>query len=186
LYRALVQREIPSGGVDLFGCNEQFRNHLLSLGERNTMLIGLIFWLGFRRAEVAYKRRPRKHGKSAWSLSRKLRYLLDSIFAFSDLPIRLLSVIGLLGITLAVVLAGITLFVKWTGRVPLPGYSATVLLILFFGGLNSLGLGLIGEYVWRTFENTKARPAYVIAQHLEFDGAKQTVWTEKSSTMITS
>lgn len=183
MYKLLVQREIPPGGVDLFGCNGEFRNHLLSLTERNTMMVGLIFWLGFRRGEVSYRRRPRRHGKSAWSFGRKLSYLLDSIFAFSDLPVRLLSLIGILGITLAVILASITLFVKWTGRVPVPGYSATVLLIMFFGGLNSLGLGLIGEYVWRTFENTKGRPGYVVARHLAFEGTNKTEWTERPKTM---
>ena len=182
-YKLLVQREIPSGGVDLFGCNEEFRKHLLSLSERNTMMVGLIYWLGFRRGEASYHRRHRGHGKSAWSFSRKLRYLLDSTFAFSDLPVRLLSLIGILGISLAVVLTAITLFVKWTGRVPVPGYSATVLLIMFFGGLNSLGLGLIGEYVWRTFENTKGRPGYVIARHLKFEGENKTEWTEMPKTM---
>ena len=183
LYRILVQREIPSGGVDVFGCTSEFRDHLLSLRERNTMLVGLIFWLGFRRGEVSYTRRPRRHGKSAWTLARKVRYLLDSTFAFSDLPIRLLSFIGILGIALSVILAGITVFAKWSGRVAVPGYSTTVLLIVFFGGLNSLGLGLIGEYVWRTFENTKGRPAYVIAHHRKFERENKTAWMEISKTM---
>src|SRR5262249_25941013 len=107
LYKLLVQREIPSGGVDVFGCTREFREHLLALREHNTTLVGLIFWLGFRRCEVSYFRRPRRQGKSAWSFSRKLRYLLDSAFAFSDLPIRLLSCVGLFGITISVIFASI-------------------------------------------------------------------------------
>lgn len=181
LYRLLVQRELPVGGVDMFGCTQEFREHLLSLRERNTMMIGLIFWLGFRRGEVSYRRRPRLHGKSAWSFARRVRYLMDCTFAFSDLPVRLLSLVGILGITISIILTAITLFVKWTGRVPVPGYSATVLLIMFFGGLNSLGLGLIGEYVWRTFENTKGRPGYVVAQHRDFNS--ETQWTGNPKTM---
>jgi hypothetical protein len=172
LYKIFVQREIPSDGVDVFGCTTEFRDHLLALPELNTTLIGLIFWLGFRRGEVSYRRRPRPHGKSAWSFARKLRYLLDSTFAFSDLPVRLLSFVGILGITLSVVLASEVVYAKWSGRVAVPGYSTTVLLIIFFGGLNSLGLGLIGEYVWRTFENTKGRPTYIIARHREFEGGE--------------
>ncbi len=182
LYKLLVQRQIPSGGVDVFGCNTAFREHLLALPERNTMLVGLIFWLGFRRGEVSYCRRPRQHGQSAWSFWRKVRYLLDSTFAFSDLPVRLLSLVGLLGLTISVIYASIVVFAKWTGRVPVPGYSATVLLIMFFGGLNSLGLGLIGEYVWRTFENTKGRPTYIIAQRHEFEAEKKVAWIEISKT----
>jgi acetyltransferase-like isoleucine patch superfamily enzyme/glycosyltransferase involved in cell wall biosynthesis len=169
MYGLLVQREMPARGVDMFGCTSEFRDHLLSMRERNTMLVGLIFWLGFRRGEVSYRRRPRRHGKSSWTFSRKVRYFLDSTFAFSDLPVRLLSVIGTIGILLSVLLASIVIYAKWTGGIAVPGYSATVLLIMFFGGLNSLGLGLIGEYVWRTFENTKGRPAYVVARHRDFN-----------------
>ena len=172
LYRLVVQREMPPGGVDVFGCTAKFRDHLLALREHNTTLVGLIFWLGFRRGEVSYSRRFRQHGKSAWSVSRKVRYLLDSTFAFSDLPVRLMSLVGIVGITLSILLGCIVVFARLTGTIPVPGYSATALLIMFFGGLNSLGLGLIGEYVWRTFENTKDRPLYVIAQHREFMGNK--------------
>jgi len=170
-YRLVVQREVPAGGVDVFACTRAFAELLLSLKERNTTLVGLIFWLGFRRGEVSYERRARMHGKSAWSFQRKLRYLLDSAFAFSDLPVRLMSLIGIFGIALSLTLGAIVLTVKLTVGIAAPGYTATALLIMFFGGLNSLGIGLIGEYVWRTFENTKGRPGYVVARHSEFEPA---------------
>jgi polyisoprenyl-phosphate glycosyltransferase len=171
LYRAFVQREIPAGGVDVFACRQTFRDHLLSLRERNTTLVGLIFWLGFSRAEVTYDRRPRERGRSAWSLARRIRYLLDSAFAFSDLPIRLMTLVGLTGILLASILAIVVVWARLRGDIPVPGYAATVLAVMFFGGLNSLGIGLLGEYVWRTFENTKGRPGYVVARHRRFGEA---------------
>jgi glycosyltransferase involved in cell wall biosynthesis len=164
-YRRLVQRDIPPGGVDVFGCTRTFRDHVLSLPERNSTLVGLIFWLGFRRAEVLYSRQARRHGRSGWSFSRKLRYLLDSAFAFSDLPIRLLSLAGLAGMTVSVLLASVVLATKLAGQVPVPGYTATVLTVMFFGGLNSFGIGILGEYLWRSFENTKHRPEFVVARH---------------------
>jgi glycosyltransferase involved in cell wall biosynthesis len=182
LYRALVQRDMPRGGADVFGCTREFKEHLLALSERNTTLVGLAFWLGFRRGEVSYRRSLRRHGKSAWTFPRKLRYFLDSTFAFSDLPVRLMSLLGMLGIMIALILAGIVVLAKLTGRITVPGYSATAILIVFFGGLNSLGLGLIGEYVWRTFENTKSRPPYIVAQRFEFKGENITEW--KSSNMM--
>lgn len=166
-YRRLVQREVPAGGVDVFACTRAFAAELLRLKERNTTLVGLIFWLGFRRGEVKYERRARQHGQSAWSFRRRLRYLLDSTFAFSDLPVRLMSLLGGLGIALSLSLGLIVLVAKLAGEIEVPGYTATALLIMFFGGLNSLGIGLLGEYVWRTFENTKSRPHYVIARHYE-------------------
>ena len=82
-YRRFVQKEIPPGGVDVFGCTDQVRRHLVELGENNSSLVGLLFWVGFRRAAVPYQRQPRRHGKSAWSFSKKLRYLTDSPSACS-------------------------------------------------------------------------------------------------------
>jgi hypothetical protein len=168
-YRILIQREVPPGGVDVFGCSAPFRDHLLSLEEHNTTLVGLVFWLGFARKEILYRRLPRRHGRSAWSFRRRMRYLLDSAFAFSHLPVRLLEAVGLLGLGLACVLGGVVLYAKLRGEIPVPGYAATVIVVIFFGGLNSLGLGLLGEYIWRTFENSKRRPPFVVVRQQDFE-----------------
>jgi glycosyltransferase involved in cell wall biosynthesis len=168
LYRRFVQRQMPPGGIDVFACNRPFRDQLLELHESNTTLVGLILWMGFRRAEIPYARRARRHGKSAWSFWRRFRYLLDSTFAFSDLPIRVLSFAGAMGMSLSIILMLIVLISKLTHKIEVPGYTATVLTVMFFGGLNALGLGLIGEYVWRTFQNTKGRPSYIVAQRKQF------------------
>jgi glycosyltransferase involved in cell wall biosynthesis len=168
LYRWLVRPDVPPGGVDVFGCTRAFRDHILQLSESNSTVVGLIFWLGFRRAEVKYSRLPRRQGVSGWSFARKVRYLLDSTFAFSDLPIRLLSLAGLMGMSTAAVLAVAVLAAKINGQVNVPGYTATVLVVMFFGGLNSFGIGILGEYLWRTFENTKRRPEYVVARVDEY------------------
>jgi polyisoprenyl-phosphate glycosyltransferase len=162
LYRRLIQREVPPGGVDLFGCNQTFRDQLIRLEELNTSLVGLLFWLGFRRKSIPYIRRARPYGRSAWTLRRKLRYLSDSVFAFSDLPIRLLSLSGAAGLLVSLLLGIVVLTARLTGAIQLPGYTPTVLMILFFGALNTLGLGIIGAYTWRAFENTKRRPGYVV------------------------
>lgn len=168
LYRGLVQAQMPRGGVDVFACNRDARDALLALRESNTTLVGLLVWMGFRRAEISYVRRRREHGRSAWSFSRRLRYFADSVFAFSDLPIRLLTIAGAAGIVLSVALGGVVLVAKLWGKIPVPGYTVTVLTVVFFGGLNSLGLGLVGEYVWRTFENSKERPTFLVARRRTF------------------
>lgn len=170
LYRRFVIHDIPEKGVDVFGCNRAFRDRLLTLGEANSSLVGLIFWLGFRRAEVMYERRERQHGKSAWTLKKKVNYLLDSVFSFTDLPIRLLSVFGLFGVMVSVPLGLIVLVAKFFGGITVPGYAATLLTVVFFGALNSLGLGIIGNYAWRAFENTKGRPLAVVMDVRCFDG----------------
>jgi len=168
-----VQKEMPEGGIDVFGCNQVVRNQILILEESNTTLVGLLLWVGFQRDFVLYDRWARVHGKSAWSLKRKIRYLLDSCFAFSDLPIRLLSLVGLGGMGLAVLLGCVILFARLTGSIGVPGYSALASLILFFGGLNAFGLGILGEYLWRTFENTKKRPNFIVYKKQEYEGARK-------------
>ncbi len=169
MYRWLIQPEVPKGGVDVFGCTRKFSDHLLSLRESNTTLAGLLFWLGFRRSVIPYMRRPRGHGKSTWTVGCNVEYLIDSAFAFSLLPIRFLSAAGAVGILISVFLALIVVYSRMTGDIDLPGYSATVLPVMFFGGLNFLGLGNLGEYIWRTFENTKGRPHGIIMIQDTFD-----------------
>jgi glycosyltransferase involved in cell wall biosynthesis len=168
LYRKFIQREIPPGGVDVFGCNKAFRDWLLTLNESNTSLVGLLFWLGFRRKIISYERRAREHGKSAWTFHRKWRYLMDSAFAFSDLPIRVLVFFGSTGLVFSTLFSVLVLLAKSTGLIEVPGYAATVLLISFFAALNSFGLGIIGSYVWRAFENTKGRPQSIVMLSSEF------------------
>jgi polyisoprenyl-phosphate glycosyltransferase len=128
--------------------------------------------VGFRRVTIPYRRAPRRHGESAWTFGRKLRYLLDSVFSFSDLPIRLLKWSGALTMTAALVFGAAVFHRKLSGEIPVPGYAATVLTIMFFGGFNSLGLGVLGEYVWRTFENTKGRPLAIVRSTQSFEAKR--------------
>lgn len=172
LYRRFVQPEVPAGGVDLFGCTRQVRDEILRLEESNSSLVGLLFWVGFRRAYVPYGRMARRHGKSAWTFSRKLRYLMDSVYAFSDLPLRLLTWIGGAALFAAVTAGIIVLTARLVGKIEVPGYTPIVLITTFFGGLNAAGLGIIGGYVWRAFENTKRRPSAVVRTTLQFSPAE--------------
>lgn len=174
LYTRLVNDQIPPGGVDVFACTRRVRDEILQLPERNTSLVGLLFWVGFKRAFVAYTRRARKEGKSAWSFRRKVKYFLDSFFSFTDLPIKLLSLLGLFGMVSSVTIGVIVLFCKLFGAIEVPGYTATVLTVTFFGGLNSLGLGIIGEYVWRTFQNSQQRPNYIVRSRWDDSRESQT------------
>jgi glycosyltransferase involved in cell wall biosynthesis len=170
-YRRLVQRDVPPGGVDMFACNRAFRDRLLALDERRTSLVGQVLWLGFRRAEVPYQRQARRHGRSSWTLGKKLAYLSDSLYSFSDLPIRALTLAGVLGLALSALLAVVVLVARMSGEIAVPGYAATVLVILFFASLNAFGLGIIGGYTWRAYENVKRRPGAIVMEAVEFDGS---------------
>lgn len=164
MYRRLVVPEMPEGGVDVFGCNRAFREQLLKLEESRSSLIALIFWLGFRRKLVEYERQARQEGESAWTLSKKVDYMMDSIFAFTDYPIRLLIRMGAIGSVLTVLLAMVVLSARLSGAIEVPGYAATIIAVLFLGALNLFGLGLVGTYAWRGYENSKQRPLAVVAK----------------------
>ena len=167
IYRRFVQPEMPVGGVDIFGCNTVFRDQLLTLREHNSSLVGLIFWLGFKRKLIGYERRARAHqyGRSAWTLQKKIKYLLDSVFAFSDLPLKILMFTGGFGMAVAFFIAVVAFYGRITGQIIVPGYTMLIIAITFFGALNIFALGVVGSYVWRAFENTKRRPLSIVAKH---------------------
>lgn len=158
LYRKYVIQDVPPGGVDVFGCNRAFRDTLLKLDERHSSLIAQIFWLGFRRKLISYVRQPRQHGESAWTLRKKINYLMDSVFAFTDLPIRLLVRVGGGTALVAGLLGMVIIGGKLMGLISVPGYAMTMLTIIFLGAVNLFGLGIVGSYAWRAYENTKSRP----------------------------
>lgn len=168
LYRRFVVPEVPRGGVDVFACNRAFRDQLLQMEERHSSLIAQIFWLGFRRHFIGYERQERRHGKSAWTLRKKINYLTDSVFSFTDLPIRLLIRIGGVAAILSGFFGLVVLAARLFGNIQVPGYAALILTIVFFGALNLFSLGVIGSYAWRTYENTKARPLHVVLCSHEF------------------
>ena len=168
LYRKFVVPEMPVGGVDVFACNQTFRNHLLKLDESHSSLVALLFWMGFRRKEIPYTRRARNLGKSSWTFNKKFTYFKDSIFSFTDVPIKILSWVGILGILFSAIMSLAVIIGKLTGWVDVPGYSATILSIIFFGAFNLLGLGIVGTYSWRTYENTKRRPSALVMEQSDY------------------
>jgi polyisoprenyl-phosphate glycosyltransferase len=186
LYRRMIQPQIPKGGVDVFGCRRNVRDCILRLGEQNSSLVGLLFWVGFRRQEVSYKRRSRTLGKSAWTIKKKLRYLSDSVFNFTDLPIRALTMTGFFGLLITLAFGLAVVAARVAGAIDVPGYAATVLLVMFFGTLNCFGLGVVGGYVWRTFENSKARPNYIISSHQAYAGAADSDQPNHDATRLPS
>lgn len=173
LFRRFVIPDLPPGGVDVFACTRRVRDELVRLAESNSSLVGLLFWVGFTRVFVPYERKPRAAGRSAWTLARKLRYLSDSVFSFSDLPIQVMTRVGILGIVTSLVFAAVVLAVKLFGSIPVPGYAATILVVTFFGALNCFGIGVLGGYVWRMFQNTKGRPLFLVDEHRVFEGRQK-------------
>jgi polyisoprenyl-phosphate glycosyltransferase len=170
VYRKLIEPNIPKGGVDIFGCTAQVRDQLLALGESNTSLVAQLFWLGFTRREIGYQRLPRSGGgQSGWSFRARLRYMSNSIFAFTDFPIRLLIGTGVFGICSTIFAALLLIVLRVTGSISIQGYTPIMLSVLFVGALNLFAIGIVGAYVWRGYENTKQRPISIIRSERVFN-----------------
>jgi glycosyltransferase involved in cell wall biosynthesis len=169
LYRRFVVGDIPPAGVDVFACTAAVRDVVCSLESVHTSLVAQLFWVGFRRRLVSYDRLP-SSGESGWTLRRKLRYLSDSVFAFTDLPVRVLWTAGWVGVTVGLLVGAVVLAARVAGAIAVPGYAATILVLLFFASLNLLGLGIIGSYVWRAYETAKGRPGAIVREVVELPG----------------
>jgi glycosyltransferase involved in cell wall biosynthesis len=169
LFRRLVEPAIPQGGVDVFGCTRQVAGELVRMDESHTSLVGLLYWVGFRRLEVPYERLPRPVGKSAWGFRRKVRYLLDSIFSFTDLPIIVIIGVGVIGVAVSTIWAIVVLAAWAAGQIDVAGYTPLMLALFFLTSAVLTALGLVGSYVWRTYENSKGRPGAIPMTHERFD-----------------
>jgi glycosyltransferase involved in cell wall biosynthesis len=170
IYRRFIQPQMPPGGLDVFGCNKKVRDVLLGLREANSSLVGQLIWVGYRRKDIPYERQERLVGKSGWTFGRKWKYMADSVYSFTDLPIRLLTTVGLLGAAGIVVASLIIIGVWLSGVIDVPGYTALMLAVLFVGFTNIIGLGVVGNYVWRCFENSKQRPLHIVMSQSEYAG----------------
>jgi len=132
-----------------------------ALGERNTNVMALVAWVGFDQVAVAYDRDSRAAGNSGWTLRKKVRLALDSIFGFSLRPLQAISGLGFLIAALGFVYAAIVIVHALAGR-SVEGWSSLMVVILILGGVQMVMLGILGEYVWRALDESRGRPRYVI------------------------
>jgi glycosyltransferase involved in cell wall biosynthesis len=169
LYRVIVNRSIPRGGVDVFALTKVSLVQLNRYTESGTSVIGLLYEIGFDKAHCVYSRSERLVGKSAWTLRKRINYLLDSVIAFSDFPLRVIVLLGTVS-TLVFSTAGLVLIVgRLTDAIVVPGYTSLMLAIFFVCSVIVLSLGIIGSVIWRTYLGSKNRPNWIVKQELIVD-----------------
>jgi glycosyltransferase involved in cell wall biosynthesis len=165
--------DLPPGGFDFVLIDRKVIDTVVTVQEKNTTLMGLILWTGFRRAAIPYTRRAREKGRSMWTLRKKVKYFIDSVVAFSSLPIRLAQTLGMViavaGLIHAIVIVGL----KLTNNIPIQGWTALMVVVLVLGGLQLMMLGILGEYLWRTLDETKRRPLFVVDRIVEGGAGRQ-------------
>jgi dolichol-phosphate mannosyltransferase len=161
IMRHVVGLEELPWGTDFFLIDRVVIDALGAFDERHASIFGLIAWTGFPQAEVLYDKQPRRAGASGWTLARKIKLLVDSVTAFSDLPIRLCSYAGALLLLLGLI-AFVPAYLWFRSEGVQVGLALAAL--TFFSGVNLLAAGVVGEYVWRALDQVRGRPAYIIEE----------------------
>ena len=138
---------------------------LNAMPERNVFFRALSFWVGFKRATVTYKVQERTAGESKWSTRALIKYAITNIGSFSSAPLHLITVMGVIALVIAIVFSVVSLVQKLMG-VALGGFTTVIILLLLFGSLIMISLGIIGYYIARIYEEIKGRPRYIIQEYL--------------------
>lgn len=153
---------MPKTGFDVYLLDRKVINVLRMLDERNSALTGQILWSGFRTDIVYYDRQERTIGKGHWTLKKKIRLVEDTLFSFSTVPITFVSVIGIISFTIAILWAILEIIFKICGLINVSGWSTLFIFNLASFGIIMLTLGIIGNYLWRTFDASRNRPPYIV------------------------
>jgi dolichol-phosphate mannosyltransferase len=163
LLRAVVVSNYPDGGYDLALMDRVMLPHMQSSGKNINPNV-FAFWLGFKPDVIPYERRPRLHGKSRWTFRKKLKFFLDTMLGFSIVPLRLISLTGLVVSALSLAFVVFVVINGLLGRYDVPGFATLASIISFLLGLVICMLGVIGEYLWRIFDEINRRPEAVIEE----------------------
>jgi glycosyltransferase involved in cell wall biosynthesis len=168
-FMKIANPKMPEGGFDYVLIDRKPLDVFAAIDERNRFFQGDILWMGFNIKFIPYKRQKRTIGKSQWNFSKKLKYFIDGSLNTSYLPIRFMSTIGISTALLGFVYAFVVAYARFINKVPFKGYAPIVILLLIIGGLIMIMLGIIGEYLWRVYDETRNRPIYVIQNRINLE-----------------
>ncbi|NMG59970.1 glycosyltransferase [Geitlerinema sp. P-1104] len=161
---------IPRDTGDFRLMDRQVVEALKRLPERNRFMKGLFAWVGYRQVAIEYDRQSRYAGKSKWNYWQLWNFALDGITAFSSIPLKVWSYLGL-GISLVALVYAVFLVIRTLiSGIDVPGYASLMVAVLFMGGVQLISLGVIGEYLGRVYEEVKGRPLYLVRDLYGFEG----------------
>jgi dolichol-phosphate mannosyltransferase len=169
LFRRLVFPSFPRQGFDFFLADRQVVRVLVQSAERNAYLMGLLLWSGFKFETVVYAREERPFGKSQWNLGKKIKYFIDAFVGFSYLPLRLASLCGISFAVFGFLYALFVLALRIFQGFPVEGWASLMIVLLIVSGIQMTMLGILGEYLWRTLDETRRRPLFLIAETIRID-----------------
>ncbi len=163
LLRTIVLRDYPEGGYDMALMDKAFLPHLIN-SSKSIFTPLLAYWLGYKPDVIHYNRPSRQHGKSGWTFAKKFTSFLDVMLGFSVTPIRAISGIGAIVAFGGFIYGTSVVISALHHQIPVEGFATVIALITFLLGLIILMLGVIGEYLWRIYNETNKRPETVIEE----------------------
>jgi glycosyltransferase involved in cell wall biosynthesis len=169
LFNSMSDYPIPASTGDFRLMDRRVVEALKQLPERNRFMKGLFAWVGFRQVGVPYVRPARLAGETAWGYRKLFRFAIDGVTAFTTLPLRIWTAVGI-GAALLAVITGLSLIVRVliVGR-DVPGYASLMVVVLFGFALQMIALGVMGEYIGRMYQEVKGRPTYLVKDRIGFD-----------------
>lgn len=144
------------------------RDSILELGEYHRFSKGIFAWVGYETHFIPYTACERAHGTTKWSFRKLLNYAIEGIIGYSTAPLRLATYLGTASGICAILYLIAVVLEKLIKGIDVPGYATIIVLLLFFGSVQLFCIGIIGEYVGRTFEQTKDRPIYIAKTVLDY------------------
>ena len=159
--RVVGIKDLPSTGADFFLIDKKVIEALKLFKESNTNIFSLITWMGFKQDRISYVKQARLHGKSGWTLRKKLRLVIDSVTTFSHVPIRFMTYLGII-IALIGFMYACFVFTNALSGIPIPGWSSLIIVITLLGGFQLIMIGILGEYLWRVLDESRQRPQFLI------------------------
>lgn len=169
-YQRMIKKyalpNLPKGGFDFCLFDKQLSEQIVKMNEGNTNSLYLLTWLNYDYACIPYTRRKRQIGKSRWTLKKKIKLFIDSFVSFSYVPLRMITIGGIVLGICALAYGIFVIVAKLTGLISLQGWTTMMVVFLFVSAFQMLGIGIIGEYLWRTLEAARKRPPYVVDEVL--------------------
>jgi len=168
LINKLSRVTLQSDASDFRTFRRSVRDSILSLAENHRFSKGIFAWVGFNTFFIPYTACPRAHGSTKWNFWKLLNYAVEGIIGYSTAPLRLATLLGTVSGIAAVLYLIWVIVEKLVFGIDVPGYATIIVLILFFGTVQLFCIGIIGEYVGRTFEQSKNRPIYIAKETLDY------------------
>ncbi|MEO1623636.1 MAG: glycosyltransferase family 2 protein [Bacteroidota bacterium] len=162
LLSRITSISIPVDTGDFRMIDRKIVNILRKMPEKNKYLRGQISWIGFRQTYVEYERQERNAGETGYTYKKMIRFALDGVTGFSDLPLRIVTYFGIIVSAFAFVVTIYAIYARFILRDYEPGWTSLILSVLFIGGIQMIAIGIIGEYLSRMNNNIRNRPLYIV------------------------